>query len=473
MRHTKIVATLGPATRSVATLDALVDAGVDVFRLNFSHGSPDSHRTAIERVRATAHRAGRLVGVMQDLSGPKIRTGPLRGGGPVELSKGQPLTIVTGEFDGDAGRISTAADLLARAVRPGDRLLLDDGRLQLRVERVRGQEIETRVMDGGPLGEHKGITAPNVTLPSDAMTRKDVADLALGVELEVDLVAVSFVQSADDLHRVRDTLRGYGRIVPLIAKIERPQAVETLDAVLEASDGAMVARGDLGLELPFERVPRVQKQITRRARQLGVPVILATQVFDSMHSQPRPTRAEVSDAANAVDDGVDAIMLSGETAVGSYPVESVQTLDRVIREAEVDLPPFGVMPASSQGPEAWHGPSLCEAAVTLAAGGQAEAIVAVTRGGETARTLSSLRPRAPIFAATDDELIGRSLTLRWGVIPLIIDLSSDVDQIGATAERELVRRGWLAPGSVVVFVNVSADIAADGANFLTIRRLER
>ncbi len=470
MRHTKIIATLGPASRSDDVLDALVLAGVDVFRLNFSHGTPDSHRAAITGVRAAAARAGRVVGVMQDLSGPKIRTGRLRGRQPVTLVAGQRLAIVAGDFEGDAQRVSTTAEQLVRAVRPGDRLLLDDGRLQVEVEEVSGSEIGTRVVEGGPLAEHKGITAPNVTLPSDTMTDKDVIDLTLGVELGVDLVAVSFVQSPEDLKRVRDALRVHGRTVPLIAKIERPQAVDALDDVLEASDGAMVARGDLGLELPFERVPRVQKQITRRARQLGVPVIVATQVFESMMTQSRPTRAEVSDAANAVADGVDAIMLAGETAAGSYPVESVETLDRVIREAEADLRPFGVMSSSSLS-TTWHGPSLCEAAVTLAAGGEAEAIVAVTRGGETARMLSGLRPRSPIFAATDSESIARSLTLRWGVVPFVADLGPDVDAMGAAVERELLAHGHLPSGSVAVFVNVTANIEADGSNILALRRL--
>ncbi len=337
MRHTKIIATLGPASTSPHVLDAMVDAGVDIFRLNFSHGTREGHRAAVTLVREAAARSGRVVSLMQDLSGPKIRTGPLAGGGPVKLVAGEVLTIGAGDFVGDATRVSTSFTSLSQAVQPGHRLLLDDGRLQLEVTGTNGDEIVTRIVDGGLLGEHKGITVPNVTWPTSAVTDKDLDDLAFGMELGVDLVAVSFVQSAADLQRARDAMQSLGRVVPLIAKIERPQAVDRIDEILDVSDGVMVARGDLGLELPLERVPSVQKRITRRARRVGVPVIVATQVLESMIHLPRPTRAEVSDAANAVVDGVDAIMLAGETAVGAFPIQAIETLDRVARDAESDL----------------------------------------------------------------------------------------------------------------------------------------
>ena len=255
----------------------------------------------------------------------------------MKLVAGEVLTIGAGDFVGDATRVSTSFTSLSQAVQPGHRLLLDDGRLQLEVTGTNGDEIVTRIVDGGLLGEHKGITVPNVTWPTSAVTDKDLDDLAFGMELGVDLVAVSFVQSAADLQRARDAMQSLGRVVPLIAKIERPQAVDRIDEILDVSDGVMVARGDLGLELPLERVPSVQKRITRRARRVGVPVIVATQVLESMIHLPRPTRAEVSDAANAVVDGVDAIMLAGETAVGAFPIQAIETLDRVARDAESDL----------------------------------------------------------------------------------------------------------------------------------------
>src|SRR4051812_38715946 len=281
---------------------------------------------------------------MQDLSGPKIRTGLLRDGKPIPLKPGDELRIAVGEFVGEAGRVSTPFADLPKAVQPGDRLLLDDGRIQLRVERVEGEEIVTSVIDGGSLGEHKGINAPGVMFPSSALTDKDIDDLKFGVSVGVDLVALSFVHSGADLRQARDVMRAAGApAIPLVAKLERPEAITRLDEILHESDAVMVARGDLGLELPLERVPRVQKEVTWRARVLGVPVIVATQVLESMRTEPRPTRAEVSDAANAVDDQVDAIMLAGETAAGLHPLRAVQTLDLVIRDAEL-TPPVGSLP---------------------------------------------------------------------------------------------------------------------------------
>src|SRR3954467_14680414 len=334
-RATKIIATIGPATDSDERIAQLVGAGVDVFRLNFSHGTHDSHAEAIRRIRRAEQRAGRPVAIMQDLSGPKIRTGLLRDHQSIDLRAGESLTIAVGDFVGEPGRVSTTYGDLPTVVSRGDKLLLDDGKIQLRVEDTRAGEIRTTVVDAGPLGEHKGINAPGATFPSGILTEKDARDLVFGVRAGVDWIALSFVQRGADLTAARDALVHAGAPhLPLVAKLERPQAIEHLDEVLHAADGVMVARGDLGLELPQERVPRVQKEITRRCRALGIPVIVATQVLESMRYEPRPTRAEVSDAANAVDDGVDAVMLSGETAAGKFPVRVIQTLDAVIRDAE-------------------------------------------------------------------------------------------------------------------------------------------
>ena len=471
MRSTKIIATVGPATGSAHAIRELVAAGVDVFRLNFSHGSHAWHAEVIGHVREAARDAGRTVAILQDLSGPKIRTGTIRGGGPLPLAAGDHFTIAVGDFAGEPGRVSTTYAELPRSVRPGDTLLLDDGRIQLRVEDVRGEELMTVVVDGGSLGEHKGINAPGVELPTTGLTPKDTGDLRFGVSAGVDFVALSFVQTERDLRHAREALRQAGAAhVPLVAKLERPQAVERIDEILRESDAVMVARGDLGLELPLERVPRVQKEVTRRARARGVPVIVATQVLESMRTEPRPTRAEVSDAANAVYDRVDAIMLAGETAIGAHPVRAVQTLDLVIRDAEsirsveaLHVEDTHILPA--------HGRAICDAAVTLAAHADAAAIVAVTRGGKTARVLSALRPPVLIYAATDDSRVSQRLTMSWGVAPVLTDLSGDASAVALRIGRALVERGAIPPASAIVLVSVTPDLAPGPSNILKLQRV--
>jgi pyruvate kinase len=469
MRKTKIIATLGPASQSDAAIRELIDAGVDVFRFNFSHGTHEGHADAIARVRRAAGESTRTIALLQDLSGPKIRTGLLRGHTPLPLANGDALTIAVGDFPGEPGRVSTTFDLPS-VVHPGDCLLLDDGRLQLRVVDVGKGELKTTVVDGGLLGEHKGINVPGVEFPARGLTEKDIIDLRFGATQGVDFVALSFVQSAAVLRQARELLREAGaRDVPLVAKLERPEAIARLEEILQESDAVMVARGDLGLELPLERVPRIQKEVTRWARALEVPVIVATQVLESMRTEPRPTRAEVSDAANAVDDGVDAIMLAGETAAGAYPVKAVQTLDLVIREAE-SIPPAR-RPSDQAGLIAGHAHAVCEAAVTLAERGEAAAIVAVTRGGKTARVLSALRPRATIYAATDDADVSRRLALSWGVVPVLTDLSDDVNVAASRIGSELVTRGAIEAGSVIVLVSVSDDLSQGPSNVLKLQRV--
>jgi pyruvate kinase len=472
MRHTKIIATVGPASDSDAMLDALIASGTDIFRQNFSHGTQELHAATLARIRAAARRAHREVAVLQDLGGPKIRTGRLQDHRPLELKPGDALRIATGDFAGGPGRISTTFAGLAQSVRRGDRLLLADGSIELCVEGTDGNEIQTTVVEGGAIGEHKGINAPGVPLPASAITPKDVVDLKFGLSRGVDMVAVSFVQSAADLERARALMTEAGAAgVPLVAKLERPQALDDLPRILDACDAVMVARGDLGLEMPLERVPRAQKEITRSARQRGVPVIVATQVLESMMVEARPTRAEVNDAASAVNDGVDAIMLAGETAAGAYPARAVQTLDAIIREAEAS-PAFDVAPlpaAIIRGDS--HAQALCEAAVTLANRGDAQAIVAVTRGGGTARRLSALRPRAPIIATTDRDDTARRLTIYWGLVPVCIDIREFLDWAGARIADELVSRRLVARGDAVVFVSINPDMARADANYLKIQRL--
>jgi pyruvate kinase len=470
MRRTKIIATVGPASDDDRVLDTLIAAGTDIFRLNFSHGTAASQSATFHRIRAAAARARCDVAILQDLGGPKIRTGANKDGRPVLLHNGEHVSIETGTHPCEPGRLSTTFEALARGVKPGDTLLLADGLIELRVDSTDGRTIQTTVVEGGELGEHKGINAPGVVLPASAITRKDVEDLRTGVALGVDMVAISFVQSAADVHEARRLLsEANGGDTPIVAKLERPQALEHLDEILVACDGVMVARGDLGLEMPLERVPTAQKDITRRARRQGVPVILATQVLESMTVEPRPTRAEVSDAANAVDDGVDAIMLAGETAAGAFPARAVHVLDVVIREAEAG--PRRVGAPSSEAADGDLTQALCEAAVTLANRSEAAAIVAITRQGSTARQLAALRPHAPIIAACERDDIARRLSLYWGVLPLRMDIGKNIDAAGALVARDLVARGVVPGGASVVFVRVDADRTRADANYVKFHQL--
>jgi pyruvate kinase len=471
MRRTKIIATVGPASDDDRSLDMLIAAGTDIFRLNFSHGTVDTQSATFQRIRAAAARARRDVAILQDLGGPKIRTGANKGGRPLTLNTGEHISVVTGDVPCEPGQLSTTFEGLARSVKPDDPLLLADGQVELRVDSTDGRTILATVVQGGELGEHKGINAPGVALPASAITRKDVADLRAGVSLGVDMVAISFVQSAADVLEARRLLNeANAGDTPIVAKLERPQALEHLDEILAACDGVMVARGDLGLEMPLERVPTAQKAITRRARGKGIPVILATQVLESMTVEPRPTRAEVSDAANAVDDGVDAIMLSGETAAGAFPARAVHVLDAVIREAERG-PRGGAAPPTNGGPDGDQQEALCEAAVTLANRSDASAIVAITRHGSTARQLAALRPHAPIIAACEREDIARRLSLYWGVLAIRMDIGQNMDAAGALVGQELVTRGLIPRGAPVVFVRVDADRTRADANYVKVHQL--
>jgi pyruvate kinase len=343
--------------------------------------------------------------------------------------------------------------------------LLDDGRIELNVVEASPEQLVTVVAHGGRLGANKGINAPGIALPPSALTAKDVDDLRFGLKLAVDLVALSFVQVAEDVTRARDIIAQAGYATPIIAKIERPAAVSNLSEILAVADGVMVARGDLGLEMPLEQIPRIQKQIIRSARSMGRPAIVATQVLESMRIDPRPTRAEVSDAANAVEEGADAIMLAGETAAGAFPVRSVQVLDAVIRDAESIMPSAHVLPAIDPT-GSLHGPALSKAAVTLATTAKADAIVAITHEGKTARLLSGLRPSAPILAATADERLAGALGVCWGVRPFITQ-ERNVDRL----ESELRDRQLLPPGALVVFINVSTEQDRTDANYLHLQRI--
>lgn len=464
MRRTKIVATIGPASESPEGIAALIESGADVLRLNFSHSTHEKHAEVFRRVREAADRAGRHVAIMQDLSGPKIRTTRIEGGAVLDLQDGSELRIRGGDLPGREGLVYTTYVELVRSARVGDRLLLDDGRIELTVVESTPDELRTVVVNGGPLSGNKGINAPGVPLPASAVTAKDAADLRFGLSLGVDYVALSFVQTAEDLRRAERIMLDAGHRVPIVAKIERPTAVQNLGEILEHAQGVMVARGDLGLEMPLEQVPRVQKEIIRRARAAGRPVIVATQVLESMRVEPRPTRAEVSDAAHAVGEGADAIMLSGETAIGARPAKTVATLARIILEAE--RMPSDSVPPVADPTGSMHGRALCEAAVTLATTGRADAIVAVTREGKTARLLSALRPDTRVIAATENPAVARMLTLYRGITPVV----TPVRELEAL-EQELLARKLIAPDAVVVFISVNPDMRRADANFLNVQKV--
>jgi len=469
VRQTKIIATLGPRSSDAETIEALLLAGVDVVRLNFSHAALATHQETIRRVRHASAKVGREVAILQDLSGPKIRTGALEGGVPLTVNAGETLDIALGSFPGRPGLITTSYEPLFRALTPGARLLLDDGRVELEVQRVSDGRIVTRVVDGGELGEHKGINAPNAPLPSVGLTEKDEADLRAGLAAGVDFVALSFVQSADDVARARAVAVDAGRPrVPLVAKLERPEAIRRLAELADVADVLMVARGDLGLELPLEQVPRVQKDVLRLGLQRGIPVIVATQVLESMRTEPRPTRAEVSDAAGAVDGGAAAIMLSGETAVGAHPVRTVQVLDSIIRHAEASP---ALTARTAPDDDAGHLGALCDAAVTLAVRAEADAVVALTRAGRTARVLSARRPEAPVYAATADQDVARRLCLWRGIRPMLDSLEGGAEVVAQRVVRSLREAGALPAPATVVIVSTSPDMERAGANFIAIRRI--
>lgn len=470
VRRTKIIATIGPASRDPQLIEALLVSGVDVFRLNFSHGTREGHGAVVETIRKLAGRLQRQAAILQDLSGPKIRTGRLEDGRAFMLSPGDPLHIEVGTRLGRPGLVSTTYAPLLRAVKQGDTLLLDDGKIALEVKDVTPDSIATRVVDGGMLGEHKGINAPDVALPAVGVTEKDEEDLRFGLAAGVDLVALSFVQSAADILKARAICANAGRPqVPIVAKLERPQAIERLEEIAAVADALMVARGDLGLEIPLEQVPQAQKQVLRVGRERGVPVIIATQVLESMRTETRPTRAEVADAAGAVDGGADAIMLSGETAVGEHPVRAVQVLDAIIRNAEAVPPLWSLPPPATERRD--HLPALCDAAVTLAVRSRADAIVAITRQGRSARLLAARRPATPIYAVTASDEVARRLCLWWGVTAIADSPQGESEVMVSRVVEQLRHSSALSSPATIVVVSASTDLEKASANVLRIWRV--
>ena len=459
MQRTKIVCTIGPASRDPDTLTALIRAGMDVARLNMSHGAHDLHRENLRRIRQLAEELDKPIAVLADLQGPKLRVGIMPPEG-VPLVAGEKLVLTTEPITAEPGRVPVQYEHLPEAVKAGDRILIDDGLIELRVTGVEGREIETQVVIEGTLKSNKGLNLPRASLSIPAITEKDREDLKFALEVQVDAVALSFVRSAAEVLELKDQIRALlpqGRSTPVIAKIEKPEAVDSIDEVIAAADGIMVARGDLGIEMSTEAVPMVQKMIIRKCNQAGKPVITATQMLDSMIHNPRPTRAEASDVANAILDGTDAIMLSGETAAGKYPVLAVETMARIACETEQAQ---ATLPRRSTQTEPQRELSISDAVahatIGTAADLHARAILAPTVSGQTARTIARFRPNSSIVAVTPDPVIQRRLVFVWGVYPILAPRSNNSDQVLSDAIEAAQRHGYVSKGDVVVITGGSA-----------------
>ena len=446
-RRTKIVATIGPATESPERIRELIQAGATTFRLNFSHGDHSEHATRIATIRQVAHELGVHIGILQDLQGPKIRLGRFEEG-PITLSKGDHFALTSKQVRCNQTVATVTYDKLAEEVTDGSRILLDDGRVEMKVDRVDevDQTLHCMVTVGGVLSNNKGVNFPDVQLSVRALTTKDRQDLAFGLQQGVDWVALSFVRNPSDMQEIRELIRKHGFSTPVVAKIEKFEAIDQIDAILPLCDGVMVARGDLGVEMPAEEVPLLQKDLIHKANSLGIPIITATQMLDSMASSPRPTRAEVSDVANAILDGTDAVMLSNETAVGDYPVEAVETMATIARRIERDYP---------QRPTDTHLPSTIPNAISGAVSSiarqlNAAAILPLTKSGATAHNVSKFRPSTPILAITSEVGVARKLQLVWGVTPLLIETQKSTTATFTLAMGVAQEMGVLKDGDLCV-----------------------
>ncbi len=460
MRKVKIVCTLGPATAGVDMLVRLIEAGMDVARLNFSHGDHDFHRKTFQDVRAAAAKVGKPVAVLADLSGPKIRVDRMKGGVPVALVRGARIVLTTDPVEGTAERVSHSYKPLPGDVRPGDPILLDDGLLRLKVEKVEGNDVHCVVIEGGPLKDKKGMNLPGTPLSTPALTEKDKQDIAFGRELGVDYFALSFVRSARDVAEAK-ALAGD---VPVIAKLEKPEAIDHLEEILDVSDGAMVARGDLGVEAGHEKVPVIQKRILRAITPRAKPAITATQMLESMINNPVPTRAEVSDVANAVLDGTDAVMLSGETSVGKFPVEAVKTLVGVIDEVEASTFQSEAIAARASVPNGSYSHAIADAATAIAKESNLAAIAVYTESGKSAQLVSANRPRAAVIAFSRHDRVLRRLALSWGVLPLHGAWVEGIKGVVEQAERSLLAHRLVKPGDDIA---VTFGMVLDNERFQT------
>jgi pyruvate kinase len=467
MRRAKIVATLGPATSSYEQIRAIIDAGVDVARMNLSHGTYDVHEAVYQNVRKAANDSGRAIAVLVDLQGPKIRLGKFEGG-PYELVEGDIFKITTEDIVGNKDIVGTTFKGLPNDVSPGDPLLIDDGKVRVEVVETDGTVVTTKVIVAGPVSNNKGINLPGVAVNVPALSEKDEADLRWGLALGADLIALSFVRNAADITRVHEIMDEVGRRVPVVAKVEKPQAVDHLEEIIEAFDAIMVARGDLGVELPLEAVPIVQKKAVEIARRLAKPVIVATQMLESMIHSPVPTRAETSDVANAVLDGTDAVMLSGETSVGEYPVVTVKTMARIVESTEQHglerVAKLGTRPRTQSG-------AITAAAVDIADFVDAKYLCVFTESGESVRRMSRLRSPIPILAFTPDQAIRRRMSLFWGVESFVVDRVTHTDQMVGQVDEVLVKSGRAVEGETVVIISGSPPGIPGTTNDVRVHRV--
>jgi len=469
-QKTKIVCTIGPASSSTSVIEELIRAGMNVARLNFSHGTLEEHAGYIRNIRKAAAKLKTPVAILQDLAGPKIRTGKLRKK-RVRLKEGAVFTLTTAKVPGDEHSVTVNLPELAENVKKGDAIFLNDGAIKLEVVNTSSDSVRCRVIVGGVLGWEKGVNVPGVNLKIPSCTEKDFEDLSFGIEQEVDFVALSFVREARDMLRVRNFLKKRGADIPLIAKIEKWEALENLDKILAASDGLMVARGDLGIEIPLERVPLAQKEIIRKCNHAGKPVITATQMLESMIEAPHPTRAEVTDIANSIFDGTDAIMLSGETAIGHYPVEAVQVMMKIALTTEAALPYSKMLLDKGADLEPQTDDAISYAACHTAHQLGAVAIVAFTTSGSTARRVAKYRPGIPIISATPSSKQRRRLLISWGVYPYEIAEPSSIANILAQGSRLSLETGAARKGDLIVITAGIPIGVAGTTNLLKVVRV--
>jgi pyruvate kinase len=449
MRKTKIVCTIGPASEDLETLRALIREGMNVARLNFSHGSHEEHAARIKKIRQAAKEEGKVVAILLDTKGPEIRTGELREPA-VELVAGNRVTLTTQSIIGDASRVSISYPDFPRDVRPGSTVLIDDGLIGLKVDEVEDTEVHCTIESTGTLKSKKGVNVPGIRVNLPGITEKDAADIRFGIEQNVDFIAASFIRKADDVLEIREILEEYNVYIPIIAKIENQEGVENVDEILKVADGLMVARGDLGVEIPVEEVPQVQKETIRKCNIMGKPVITATQMLDSMQRNPRPTRAETSDVANAILDGTDAIMLSGETAAGKYPVESVRTMAKIAERTEEF---FHHTPwLEKMSVEMGHSitESISQAVVQTGTNLHASAIVTATERGYTARMIAKYRPNIPVIAVTPNEDIMRKLNLCWGVYPVFGQECETTDEMFQSSIHAAISSPFVSQGDLII-----------------------
>ncbi|MEJ8306941.1 pyruvate kinase [Saccharibacillus sacchari] len=450
MRRTKIVCTIGPASESLSNTKKLIMAGMNVARMNFSHGDFEEHGNRIKNIRQASQELGKSVALLLDTKGPEIRTGKIAVE-PLDLVEGENITLTTEEIAGDKNRLSVSYADLPKDVSVGSTILIDDGLIGLTVTKVEGTEIECHIVNGGQIKSRKGVNVPGVSISLPGITEKDTNDIVFGIEQGVDFIAASFVRKASDVLEIRELLKKHNaEHIQIISKIENQEGVDNLDEILEVSDGLMVARGDLGVEIPAEDVPIVQKQMIEKCNRAGKPVITATQMLDSMQRNPRPTRAEASDVANAILDGTDAIMLSGETAAGKYPVESVQTMSRIAEKAESTINNREILKKQSEAQQKSVTESISQSVAHAAWNLDVKAIVTSTQSGTTARMISKYRPVAPIIAVTTQEQTLRALALSWGVIPVKGEVAETTDELFESALQGAKNSGVVFEGDLVV-----------------------